>query len=469
MFASYSAGSAKCSPILSLNLSTAVFGETVLHESKGSAPIAISETGMHQCEECGESVTPIPHPTNDRAEWWFPCCSFFCESCDCVERFASYSQCTKCERCSSCCNCAYCEACCEPVDYNCSECGIYCESCCDGHNQCENCGEPVDCGCCSLCIYCSEDAPSYGSQTIPGWVKRGDILPTHIVPNFVPVLARTVNPSQGMAEFYLAEFVSAALTTTYPAVRSAWNNGLRNAAILNHKAESHVVKIVETFAPIFREYAFMAIGGELRYHDTARETLSGDRYGAWDAWHAMGQTIPRHLLLADAMELFGDGSWGPSYGGPKWEACAKVAWLYETGAIDARTFVDRCFALQHNSGSFLNKVSWKDGSDTHMMIAIGNAHAAPIPSLSLLLRYSSPAVRAMVAELQASFLNVWRKVLAGSMPWEESERDDYLRCIPHYSPCGICLACLSSPETPTERVLSGYSAWDRMVTARYGF
>jgi hypothetical protein len=79
-------------------------------------------------------------------------------------------------------------------------------------------------------------------------------------------------------------------------------------------------------------------------------------------------------MIRDCVELFHDyGNWDSGFGGRNWEKIADILLSRETGKLDAKTFVDRVFTLQHNGGSALNKCEWKSYLACE---EIGNAHAA---------------------------------------------------------------------------------------------
>lgn len=185
-------------------------------------------------------------------------------------------------------------------------------------------------------------------------------------------------PVEMMADFYLSEWC---------AVVSHDRSIARDAAVLQ-------TAIVAACDDAFREYVFAAIGGELRHHRNVN--LGGGRSSAWDYWRGMAASGDRVALIRDAVALFEDGSWTAGYGGDAWGTCARVLLSRETGALDSRTFVDRVFSLQHNSGSLLDKVEWSEQESTYYMRVIGNAHDARETGLATLYRYASEDGRALL-------------------------------------------------------------------------
>jgi len=126
----------------------------------------------------------------------------------------------------------------------------------------------------------------------------------------------------------------------------------------------------------FQAYTDMILGGELR-HSTAlvkgkshiakpmKEALSTvmspgvQRVQAWRAWYYLRQSYGVQALhwAIDVFLLFTGGG----YGGVLWANIAKHLLEYEQEHIGADVFVDFCWGLQHNGGSYFNKV-WEPPS-----------------------------------------------------------------------------------------------------------
>jgi hypothetical protein len=126
--------------------------------------------------------------------------------------------------------------------------------------------------------------------------------------------------------------------------------------------------LVARMAPILADYAHYACAGELCYH-TAVRTLGNGHTDAVCSWYKLREHAGGADAARWAAELFEDPCWNGSFGGKAWAQCARVLEWYESGQCEgmpfsAREFCDRIFSMQHNTGSFLNKVSWKSGTDS---------------------------------------------------------------------------------------------------------
>lgn len=115
-----------------------------------------------------------------------------------------------------------------------------------------------------------------------------------------------------------------------------------------------------------RNYALGAIGGELRHHKAIGGVeLSMHRKSAWSGFAMIADQIGVTTALEGAITVFNDFKDGSSYGGKKWAVCTEALLQYERGAYSDVAWIDRVINLQHNTGSFLNKVNWPSrGSDT---------------------------------------------------------------------------------------------------------
>jgi hypothetical protein len=129
----------------------------------------------------------------------------------------------------------------------------------------------------------------------------------------------------------------------------------------------------------FSAYLDMAVGGEVRhageceeygveipkgltrYIRAARE-VRFSRGKCWRIWTRMRSLNPESVRwFVDCVEVFNDPLWphrGSRYrvGGPAWSTAASVVHDYFTKAIKPRTFLDRCFTLQHNNDYIFDKV-----------------------------------------------------------------------------------------------------------------
>lgn len=436
--------------ILPMSLQLSVFGDAV-HVIPSTGVVYEMPAESHFCEQCCETVRPVPLSTPSYG--WIP---FPCHQTECGACFGYEDICPNCENCPSCCHCEQCGYCGEATDDELCSCCTYCSSCC----QCSDCaycgtkwpyGEMEfgdDCDHCVSCeCSCETDAQECWSERVAGWNVRKWSVRTDYTENVETTwyedFGQRIDPVLGMADFYLSEYVSAALTTRIRTTKTQpCHNGLRAARQLAQDAATLQSHLVNKLDEAFREYAFLAIGGEVRHHP-ASEMPSAGRSNTWAWWRAMGDKYGRAQLIEDAIVLFDDYGWSAGYGGEKWAEAARILLARENGTLDARTFVDRCFTLQHNGGSFLDKLRWaqdgtlartedaygyrdwpaEDGGYTYAryyslrdMLDIGNAHASDIPNLPVLLKYATPDARSLCHTLFRSF-----RPLATT----PSERDNY--------------------------------------------
>jgi hypothetical protein len=371
------------------------------------------------CDECGTETVPVPL-SNPLFGWIsHPCHESECSCC-----YSVGALCGNCGNVEEHCSCAVCQDCSEVIDAD-DQCS--CCECCSEHcacHTCDTCGDihgenwPYWISDGDGAIYCgSSCAPesdryvsdSWGSKYLsPGWVRRGDVLPSSLSASRKDVMAdhlRLIDPAQAMADFYLSDYVLAVL----PSHLSTHNAGWRDAAILRQDAKTLQDYIVRTCDDAFRDYVFLAIGGEVRHYNGVRncsDPLPGSRGDAWDYWLAMADVIDRKTLIADAVEVFAADGWSSAYGGEAWRVCAQTLLDRETGKLDPRTFVDRVFSLQHNGGSLLNKNDWNriSGFCTSDMTAIGNAHAARHTDFAFLLTVASLDGISLLERLAGEFV-----------------------------------------------------------------
>jgi len=91
-----------------------------------------------------------------------------------------------------------------------------------------------------------------------------------------------------------------------------------------------------------------------------------------------------------------DTGWYGGFGGEKWATCADVLVMYENGEVQgqpftAKNFCDRVFALQHNGGTILSKMSW--GCDLSQLSIVLEAHH--YGNYTMLNKYASSHVQAL--------------------------------------------------------------------------
>lgn len=375
------------------------FGESFFTlATKPSEPLEL-QPASHTCPECLDYskdpdystystlktwpyklVTPIPKSDPEQGWILYPCHETECALCYNAPHV--YNICDICDRCEECCNHPTCQSCETKV-----------ESTCDHDNYCNDC--------CALYHVDDDDDDneSYYGHIVPGWIERGITPPACDSDSYRDVLHKVgcfdIDPVTEMATFYLLDYIYATSFTT------------PELADFAKQAQALQAQQVLKLDAAFREYLFMAIGGELRHHSAVQLTSStNSRSKSWGAWLKMSEECGRPQLLEDAIELFQTDAWPSSgYGGEAWANVARILQMRESNKLDARTFVDRVFSLQHNSGSVLDKVYWaaddngKPGTAPNPMAwyaegckFVGNAHAARQTDLTLLLTLATPEV-----------------------------------------------------------------------------
>lgn len=396
--------------------------------------LAVETVAPVWCDECAEETHPVPMSSALHGWITYPChqreCSCcweignvseICPECSCVFDCCGCNQCgscgsqgafrtcPKCDECSSCCDCSHCSGGCSNLSA--FECCGECQSCgCNCEPREEE--EPYIASSCS-CSECQGNRTRANRTRNPApWVQRGDPMPESADLN-VSEMIRTqaivmgLDPVQSMADFYLCDYVATVVAQGFKYGTSLHNAGTRTAHMLRADAITLQRVVTARCDGLFRDYTFAAIGGEVRHHGDIRGQVPGGRESQWDYWYAMGECGDRQALTSDCVDLFGDGTWGGSYGGSKWATIAKTLRDRLSGKLDARTFVDRVFSLQHNGGSLLNKVQWPilNGAqrDCSYCTSIGNAHAAEAIDFAQLLGSASQDAVSLVRRLVSDF------------------------------------------------------------------
>ena len=162
---------------------------------------------------------------------------------------------------------------------------------------------------------------------------------------------------------------------------------------LNHRGidDGEFDKYVSENVGYFYRYSDMIIGGELRhapgnvdknrvsqlarplwekirhsYYDAPivdghyGYTFHNGRHDAWLAWHTYRAKVgtPALRQAMSVFSSFGASHGRSSFGGAKWANIAKIVWNYERGKMSAIMFMDYVWGLEHNYGSFFNKITW---------------------------------------------------------------------------------------------------------------
>lgn len=276
-----------------------------------------------------------------------------------------------------------CEACEGPMNQwgECRSNCVYCDHCGDKVAEDFYCYHSQDEE--HICHNCCPHGGNHPPPASPGWLERQENNPEHVytprpvaeaygndMMSLYTDLTSTLEPATEMATFYLAEYVLA-----HPTPPGADPSHRTYFADLQQDT-------IDRCDLTFRMYAWKAIAGELRHHSGTQKPYSyssksktktdeelaqeytyldsGTRSGTGTRFFALQLTHNPVQLLEDACALFSDyDAWESGYGGEAWKACTDIALKRENGTLDPRTFVDRCFALEHNGGSFLNKADWR--------------------------------------------------------------------------------------------------------------
>lgn len=198
---------------------------------------------------------------------------------------------------------------------------------------------------------------------------------------------------------------------------------------LTGQAEVLYTKLVSEMSEILKNYTHAACGGELRHHK-AITSLSAVRKLAWCKWYFIYE---KHGVeaISKMKELFLEFG-GGAFGGEAWANAANVLYMYETGQLspdpltNKAIFIDRVFNLEHNTGCFLNKLSWvnlrkdrdKQYNQTYRVMAdtVLKAHASNPIDLNMLYGHASDDIQklcdgymAKLADLGYPILCTWKE------------------------------------------------------------
>lgn len=169
----------------------------------------------------------------------------------------------------------------------------------------------------------------------------------------------------------------------------------------------HFEELMKYVLPQFVKYTDMAVGGELRHarnmvkanmripaplrvalkwkaiHEKPQFGISTDRHEAWKQWKYFRRHFGNVSLLwaEKTFPLFRHGA----FGGPRWANIAKTLRKFVTGEYTPIMFIDTCWGLQHNGGSYFNK-AWSTNGIKDVLDANQRG------DYSKLCNYASPAV-----------------------------------------------------------------------------
>jgi hypothetical protein len=375
-----------------------------------------------------------------------------CSSCDFPE-----SECECCTHCDS-----------YPCEHECSVCGD-CRmagcSCCQECEEtycccCEVCGGNSNwCDCCTDCG-CSEcECSRFGHSQSTPWEKRGiNVSATGASSDWGDtwkVDHNNIDPVQCAANFYLLEamiagaawptlkvkpveiskeaderfFEMMGVTTSEEKAKlevararmieeRRYADPLFGLGWLTTIARQRQKELVDRILPSLVNYGHMAIGGELRHHVGVGGSVlnNSDRDAAWTGWKKVHEAVGNQAL-ADAAELFHEFD-SDGYGGPPWANCCMVLFDFlegnlgpdgPEGEINRRMFIDRIWTLQHNGGSFLNKICWTTtnhpGWELRSMNKLLDAHASNPPGFRTMFKVADEPTQDLIREM-AELANV---------------------------------------------------------------
>lgn len=92
---------------------------------------------------------------------------------------------------------------------------------------------------------------------------------------------------------------------------------------------------------------------------------SGERMDAGTDYLRVAGEIGEARACRDAAEVYSELPWDGNYGGRSWALIATLAADYFEGMVKARTFVDRCWTIQHNGGAVFDK-AWGYGETKNL-------------------------------------------------------------------------------------------------------
>ena len=155
------------------------------------------------------------------------------------------------------------------------------------------------------------------------------------------------------------------LDTTLDLTRTAADFYLLYDLNLVDKDDGWFALLLSKLTSMFAQYTDMIIGGELRHLVRTRQPILREEFVmsgmsrpiAWIKWRDFRKKYGVAALTM-ASRAFGKGT-KQSFGGAKWAHIARVLQMHETGVLTPLMFVDFCWGLQHNGGTYFNKV-WVD-------------------------------------------------------------------------------------------------------------
>ncbi len=147
---------------------------------------------------------------------------------------------------------------------------------------------------------------------------------------------------------------------------------------LDERDEGRFAPLLAMLTEQFVHYTDMIIGGEVRHvrscwNGTTKlpKELTAAFFGTKEesasrpiAWMKWKDFRAEHGVNALDMAITTFKSYRrDQFGGQRWANITETLWLYETGELTSLMFVDFCWGLQHNGGTYFNKV-WTDNVAT---------------------------------------------------------------------------------------------------------
>ena len=229
--------------------------------------------------------------------------------------------------------------------------------------------------------------------------------------------AKSTNLCQNIADFYLLDALTANAVLVVPDAPIVPVPSTTLDAMVDMIEDQLTVKVSEDktiagisaraayafagrlspLAKTIHQYMHYAIAGELSYHPATRR--AGEAGNLQESWRRMIAHYGSAQCARWAAELFRDSGWSGSYGGEPWAVGADVVEAYAVGEtagqhFGRKEFLDRAFSLQHNTGTYLNKVIWE--CNLGNLQELLDAHHAS--DWSALLERASDEVVSMFAE-----------------------------------------------------------------------
>ena len=248
------------------------------------------------------------------------------------------------------------------------------------------------------------------------------------------------------------------------------NNPQYKLSEITNDANQMFVDLVERLDKCFKDYAHLACGGELRHHAAMKSSTfyKGSRRSAWAKWYYI---YNHHGVesLKEMSRLFLEIK-GGSIGGEPWAQASDILYARETMTLGPdefttkQLFVDRMFTLEHNNGSFLNKLNWANNRKTRqdankpygcMKETVLAAHCSNPTDINVLYAHANIFVQDLVTtyfetvnELGLNIVGLW-----GSSDISEQKNESVTTSTPPVSMIdweGVCGKCGSVSDDGSE-------------------